>query len=173
MSLFPINPANHGTLTGRLVQDPEFTPNKDGSLKIRITLAVKRSYEMSPGTPSRERPTDFIRLDAYLSKSEIAESQFDVYSHIHKGDLVQVLFTVRVDSYKGQNGKPMTWLSLFIKHLTLLDVAGQKNYSAPRQNDKVPQNVQPAVQANPTEPEPFELPPVQDFSDDDDILPYM
>lgn len=89
---------NHGLLKGRLTSDPSVFDNKDGSKKVKFTLAVARAYKNADGT----RTSDFIPVEAFVSKDSNA---MNIYNNIKKGDLISVAIEMRSNVYTDKQGK--------------------------------------------------------------------
>lgn len=107
------NIKNMGIAIGRLTKDPVVFPNKDGSKKVMITLAVQDNYKAADGT----RGTQFIALEAFVSNKNTGKS---VYDYMHKGDKVGVEYTVRTNNYKdSKTGEDVYSQVLFIQSADL------------------------------------------------------
>lgn len=86
------NLANHGSITGHLAADPISFTNDDGSKKVFVTLYAQRNFKNREG----QRQADRISLETFVR----AETQgLGVFDHMHRGDLVQLGFTMRSEEY--------------------------------------------------------------------------
>ena len=57
------NMRDFGIVTGRLTRDPDFHDNRDGSRKVRFTVAAQNHFTDKDG----KRGSQFIPLEAFLS----------------------------------------------------------------------------------------------------------
>lgn len=87
---------NFAILRGRLVSDPAVFANKDGSSKVKFTLACENNYKSKDG----KRESQMIPVEAYTKKYD--ESPF---ARIHKGDKVSVECSLRMNNYEKDGQK--------------------------------------------------------------------
>ncbi|MFJ5725494.1 single-stranded DNA-binding protein [Streptomyces sp. NPDC093149] len=107
------NPRNHGAVVGRLASDPKVFENKDGSKKILFTIFADRNYT----NPQNQRDSDAVPVEAFVR----AQTQgLGPYSNIHKGDLVAVGYTLRMDRYV-KNGEQVFDLKVVSEDITFLE----------------------------------------------------
>jgi len=78
------NPANNGTLIGRLAQDIKEFKNADGSRTLAITLAVDDNYRSGADKTSKAQ---FIPLRVFLSKTT---EGLGSWGNVHQGDKIAV-----------------------------------------------------------------------------------
>ena len=90
------NPANMGTLVGRLARDPKFFENKDGSKKVLFTVYADRNYTTGNG----ERPSDAIPVEAFVSNQKPGHGAYD---HVHQGDLVALVYSLQAQTFERNN----------------------------------------------------------------------
>lgn len=92
------NTRNFGIATGRLTKDPHVFPvNKDGSRKLKVSLAVQDNFKNKEG----QRGVQFLEFEAFVPGSK---EGLGVYDYMHKGDLVSLGYTLRTNNYKDANG---------------------------------------------------------------------
>lgn len=87
-----INLRNHGFVEGRLAADPVHFINADGSKKVFVTLYADRNYRNTNG----ERDSDRISLETFVAATTPG---LGVFNRMHKGDLVELAYTVRSEEY--------------------------------------------------------------------------
>lgn len=108
------NPSNNSNLIGRLAGDPKIFENKDGSKKVLFTLYADRNYLNSKG----ERDSDALPLEAFVPAKV---NGVGPYSNIHKGDLVAVGSTLRMDTYQDASGKTVYKLKVIAEDIRFLE----------------------------------------------------
>ena len=92
-----MNMNNFGIVEGRMAKDPTIFTNKDGSRKVKVTVAARRDYKSADGT----RKVDYIDLECYIPSDKTGNGAFD---YLHKGDRVGFQYTVRQNVYE-KDGK--------------------------------------------------------------------
>lgn len=107
------NPRNNGTVIGRLANDPKVFENKDGSKKVLLTIFADRNYTNA----QNERQSDGIPVEAFVRSQT---QGLGPYSNIHKGDLVAVGYTLRMDRYS-KNGEQVFDLKVTAEDITFLE----------------------------------------------------
>lgn len=108
------NPANTGTIIGRLARDPKVFSNADGSKKVSFTIYADRNFKNSAG----ETLSDAIPVEAFVRKDvDLARTP---YSSIHKGDLIAVGTSLRLDSYT-RGGEKVFDLKVVAENVTFLE----------------------------------------------------
>ncbi|PUB32542.1 single-stranded DNA-binding protein [Promicromonospora sp. AC04] len=107
------NPRNNGTVVGRLANDPKVFENKDGSKKVLFTVFADRNYTNA----QNERQSDGIPVEAFVRSQT---QGLGPYSNIHKGDLVAVGYTLRMDRYS-KNGEQIFDLKVTAEDITFLE----------------------------------------------------
>lgn len=113
------NMKNFGMVTGRLTKDPDFYDNRDGSRKVRFTVAAKNRYADREG----KRNSQFIPLEAFISADHEGNG---VYDCLEQGDLVTCSFTILNNNYRDKNGSMVYGLSLLVDDVTLLETKASK-----------------------------------------------
>ncbi|MFD4946999.1 single-stranded DNA-binding protein [Streptomyces sp. NPDC058409] len=107
------NPRNNGAIVGRLANDPKVFENKDGSKKVLFTIFADRNYTNG----QNQRDSDAVPVEAFVR----AQTQgLGPYSNIHKGDLVAVGYTLRMDRYF-KNGEQIFDLKVISEDITFLE----------------------------------------------------
>ncbi|MGW5929334.1 single-stranded DNA-binding protein [Streptomyces anulatus] len=120
------NPRNNGQLIGRLAHDPKVFENKDGSKKILFTVFTDRAYTNAQS----QRDSDAVPVEAFVR----AQTQgLGPYSNIHKGDLVAVGFSLRMDRYT-KNSEPVFDLKVISEGITFLE---PRSVTQARLNERV------------------------------------
>lgn len=92
------NPANSGTITGRLAQDIKSFMNDDGSKKLLISIAVDDNFVS--GT-DRKAQTNFIQLESFVPANRNAGG----WDRVRRGDLVSLQFHVDAKPYTDGQGQ--------------------------------------------------------------------
>lgn len=129
------NPRNNGQLIGRLANDPKVFENKDGSKKVLFTVFTDRAYTNA----QNQRDSDAVPVEAFVR----AQTQgLGPYANIHKGDLVAVGYTLRMDRYT-KNGEPVFDLKVISEDITFLE---PRSVTQARLNERV-QNAEAQNQA--------------------------
>ncbi|MFD9601998.1 single-stranded DNA-binding protein [Streptomyces sp. NPDC059970] len=120
------NPRNIGTIVGRLANDPKVFENKDGSKKVLFTIFADRNY----ANAQNQRDSDAVPVEAFVR----AQTQgLGPYSNIHKGDLVAVGYTLRMDRY-AKNGEQVFDLKVVSEDITFLE---PRSVTQARLNERV------------------------------------
>lgn len=107
------NPRNHGSIIGRLAQDPRSFANKDGSQKVVFTVFADRNYTNA----QNERQSDAIPVEAFV-RAQV--KGLGPYGNIHQGDLVSVNYALRMDRYN-KNGSEVFDLKVVAEDITFLE----------------------------------------------------
>lgn len=102
------NPANNGTLIGRLSQDVKAFANQDGSQKLMISIAVEDNFKSGP---EQKAQTSFVQVEAFVGAGKSAGG----WDRVHKGDLIAVQFRVDARSYTGKDGKTVYPVKLVVE----------------------------------------------------------
>lgn len=110
---------NHIVLVGRLTRDPEMRYTPSGASVARFTLAVDRNRK----GPDGEKQTDFIRCSIWNKQAEF------VMNYIHKGRLVAVEGSLRIDSVTQPDGTRRDFTEVSCNSITALDRAREQNVS--------------------------------------------
>lgn len=113
------NMRNFGIVTGRLTKDPDFHDNRDGSRKVRFTIAAQNQFADKEG----KRGSQFIPLEAFLSYKQEGNG---VYDYLEQGDLVSCSYTILNNNYRDKDGNMVYSLSLLVDSVTLLETKASK-----------------------------------------------
>lgn len=105
-----MNTNNMGIIRGRLVADPAVFANKDGSSKVKFSIAAQNNYKGSDG----KRASQIIPVEAYV-RAEYTKSPF---AKIHKGDLVSLEYSLRQNNYTKADGTNVYGIVVFIEGIT-------------------------------------------------------
>ena len=111
-----MNQRNFGVVEGRLVRNPVFKDNKDGSRKALLTVAARQNFAKENIVGS-----DFIQLQAYIA----AGKTNTVYDIMQQGDLVGLEYTVRSNAYTDDNGTEHYTQALNVQSVDLKETKSQ------------------------------------------------
>jgi len=103
-----MNMNNYAILRGRLVSDPAVFANKDGSSKVKFTLAVEDNYKGKDG----KRGAQMIPTEAFVK--DFAKSPFN---NIHKGDKISAQCSLRTNNYTDKDGKAVYSTIIFVENI--------------------------------------------------------
>ena len=140
-----MNTRNFGIVEGRLTRNPVILPNKDGSLKVKLTVAAQDNYTGKDG----KRGTQFIGLDAFV-RADKAETS--VFNAMHEGDLVCLHYTVKTNNYTDKSGKEVYDQTLLVQEV---DLRESKTVTDARQARKSAEETGAPVTAMDEEKAPF------------------
>lgn len=107
-----MNSNNFGLARGRLTRNPLVFTNKDGSRKVKFTLALQDNYVGKDG----KRGSQFIDFNGFIPADK---QKNGVYDLIRQGDLVCVHYTVRSNNYKDKNDTAVFSQILVVQELQL------------------------------------------------------
>ena len=113
------NIRNFGMLTGRLTKNPDFHENKDGSKKVRFTIAVPNQFTDKDGN----RNSQFVPLEAFISNKQDGNG---VYDCLEQGDLITCSYTIQNNNYKNKSGSMVYGLTLLVDSVSLLETKASK-----------------------------------------------
>lgn len=108
------NIRNYGMVTGRLSRDITVFTNRDGSRKIKFTVAAQDHFTNSHG----EYESQFIPLEAFIPAKQRNNGPFD---YMDKGDLVSCSYTIQNNNYKDKDGEMVYALILLVDNVALLE----------------------------------------------------
>lgn len=108
-----MNLNNYGMLTGRLAKDPLVFDNKDGSRKVKLTLAVQNNYR---NKDTGEHEAQFIPLEAFIPSGKTG---LGAYDYMHKGDKITVQYAVKVTHYTDVSSADIYAVVLQIENVRL------------------------------------------------------
>ncbi|MBD0673990.1 single-stranded DNA-binding protein [Streptomyces sp. CBMA156] len=157
------NPRNNGQLIGRVANDPKVFTNKDGSKKVVFTVFTDRAYTNA----QNQRDSDAVPVEAFVRAQTQGTGPYD---NIHKGDLVAVGYTLRMDRYS-KGGEPVFDLKVISENITYLE---PRSVTQARLNERV-QNAEArnqALQAQTPAPVVAVAPAVAYASAVDEQLPF-
>jgi single-strand DNA-binding protein len=120
------NPRNNGQLIGRLANDPRAFENRDGSKKVLFTVFTDRNYTNG----QNQRDSDAVPVEAFVRSQT---QGLGPYSNIHKGDLVAVAYTLRMDRYS-KEGEQVFDLKVISEDITFLE---PRSVTQARLNERV------------------------------------
>lgn len=108
------NPANNGSVVGRLASDPKVFENKDGSKTVLVSVYSDNDYKSGDGS----RGSVAVPLEAYFSKDAKGTGLFP---YLGKGDLVAATYSVRSNDYTDAAGTKHYGISLRVESVTGLE----------------------------------------------------
>lgn len=103
-----MNMNNFAVLRGRLTADPAVFANKDGSSKVKFTIAAENNYKNKDG----KREAQMIPVEAFTK--DFAKSPF---ASIHKGDKVSLECSLRNNNYTDKDGKQVYSTIVFVESI--------------------------------------------------------
>lgn len=109
-----MNMNNYGIAEGRLTRDPVILTNRDGSRKVKFTVAAQDNFKGSDG----KHESQFINFDAFVRADKENNGVYDI---MHKGDLVKVHYTVKTNNYKDKDGSNVFSQLLFAQEIQLCE----------------------------------------------------
>ena len=118
---------NTVSLTGRLVQDPDFKITENGTARLSGRIAVNRPYRDRDGQWQTE--SSFINIVIWR---EFAESLAD---RLHKGSPVFLSGRLRSSSWKDSDDNPHSTVEIQVRTLQVLERA--ENAAAPLEDEMV------------------------------------
>ncbi len=126
-----MNTRNFGIAEGRLTRDPILLKNADGSLKVKLTVAVQDNYVGKDG----KRGAQFIDLEAFV-RAEKVES--NVFALMHEGDLVCLHYTVKTNNYTDKDGKEVHSQTLLVQDVDRRESKSAVDARQARKSGEVP-----------------------------------
>ena len=112
---------NTVSLTGRLVQDPDFKITENGTARLSARVAINRPYRDRDGQWQTE--SSFLNIVVWR---EFAESLAD---RLHKGSPVFISGRLRSSSWKDSDDNPHSAVEIQVRTLQVLERA--ENAGAP------------------------------------------
>ena len=94
------NPANNGTLTGRLTRVPKFFDNADGSKKMLATISVEDDYKSGP---NKEYGVQHIDVEYYVP-ARLVQAGGGILQHLRQGQIVGFSFHLESQQFE-KNGQ--------------------------------------------------------------------
>lgn len=109
-----MNSQNFGTFVGRLVKDPVYFENRDGSYMVVLNVACRRNF---PTGKEKTYESDFIEFRGYIAKG-IANK--GIYGYLSTGDKIGIQYALR--SSVSEKGKERVYhQSAFIESIDILE----------------------------------------------------
>lgn len=115
-----MNQRNFGVVEGRLVRNPVFKDNKDGSRKVLLTVAARQNF-VSNNNGNSGVGSDFIQLQAYIAAGK-TNTAYDI---MQQGDMVGFEYTVRSNAYTDDNGTEHYTQALAVQSVDLKETKSQ------------------------------------------------
>ena len=105
-----MNMNNFAVLSGRLTANPVKFDNKDGSMKVKFTLAVEDNYSTNGDKKSQMIPVEsFVKAGVDYTKTP--------YAALGKGDKIRVQTSLRDNNYTDAAGKKVYGMIVMIESL--------------------------------------------------------
>ena len=109
-----MNTQNNGIYVGRLVKDPIYFENRDGSFMVILNVACRRNFPTGKG---RAYESDFIEFRGYIAKG-IANK--GIYGYLNTGDKIGIQYSLR--SSVSEKGKERVYhQAAFIESVDILE----------------------------------------------------
>lgn len=108
-------------LTGRLTADPELRQTPAGKFVCSFNIAVQR--DRSP------EETDFIKVEAWSNTAQFCSKYF------HKGQLVDILGTLRSNKWEDANKSIHNERTVLIKEISFAPTNNRKPQEEEQKND--------------------------------------
>lgn len=102
-----MNTNNFAIIRGRLTADPAVFANKNGSSKVKFTIAAEDNYKTDG-----KRESQMIPVETYAK--DFAKSPF---AHIHKGDKITAECSLRNNNYE-KDGQKIYSTIVFVENIT-------------------------------------------------------
>lgn len=114
-----MNVNNFFVESGRLTKDPIISTNANGTGRVRLTLAVQDNFRSTNDKGEKVKQSQFLNMEALISKDKMAAGDIGVYGHMHSGDKITVQGSIRNNDYTDKNSQKVYSLSLFIENVNL------------------------------------------------------
>ncbi len=111
-----MNPANIVSITGRLVRDPVIFENKDGSRKVKATIAVQDDFKSGP---DKKRQSQFIAVEQFMSVK-----MGDPWAGVVKGSRVQLLAHLESNVYE-KDGETVYGMKVVVDSVNYLETRAE------------------------------------------------
>ena len=111
-----LNIDNFGLAEGRATSDPVVFDNKDGSKKVRITLAIPNNYKNRDGS----RSSEFIPFESFIPAGRANEG-VGIFQNIGKGDLLKVEYSLKNNDYTDAAGNKVYGIVCMIDSLKMVE----------------------------------------------------
>lgn len=103
------NPDNSFRMYGTVVRDPHVYRNRDGSMKVAMTIAV----EDETPRPDGGRSFQHIPVETFYGRRYVESYGDAVKDAVRKGDTVSATGRLEMHSWTGADGNPQNRLTLF------------------------------------------------------------
>ena len=114
-----MNMNNYGVAEGRVSKEVKILPNKDGSKKVFLTLAVQDNFQSGP---NKERATQFVNLEGFVPKDRTKS----VFDNIAVGDKIAIQYRVETPSYT-KDGETVYRTALVIENVQFKESKAAKD----------------------------------------------
>lgn len=111
------NAANIVSITGRLVRDPVFFEHKDGSKRVKATIAVQDSFRSGP---DKKRQSQFIAVEQFLNARHGKGS----WANICKGSQIQLMGHLETNIYQ-KDGETVYGMTVAVDSVNYLETRAQ------------------------------------------------
>ena len=138
---------------GRVTRDPVILENKDGSRKVKFTLAIQDSFKSDAGrTGEKKRATQFIPMEAFIRKEDVEAGKLGVWPHVHEGDRIACGGHMKSEQYE-KNGEMIYTTKLVVDSVSLEENRSATEARAAKKQANTEAAPAPAAAEN--EPLPF------------------
>lgn len=108
-----MNINNFGIIGGRLLKDPVFFANANGSNKVYVNIASPNNFKSA----DNQRGSQYVPLEGYIPESVVGNGN-GVYGMMHQGDKVTIQYSVRTNNYI-RDGERIYGIVLHIEDISL------------------------------------------------------
>ena len=105
-----MNNNNFGIYNGRLVKDPVFFENTDGSSIVLLTVACQQNFASGK---SHEYQSDFVEFRGFIPKKR---KNRGVYDYLITGDKVSISYSLR-SSVAERDGEKIYYQNPFVENI--------------------------------------------------------
>ena len=109
-----MNNNNFGIFNGRLVKEPVYFENSDGSSIVLLTVACQQNFASGK---AHEYQSDFIEFRGFIPKRRKGNG---IYDYVSTGDKISISYSLR-SSASEKGGKKTFYQSPFIESVQLLE----------------------------------------------------
>lgn len=106
------NPNNLTLIRGRLTRDPMVFTNKDGSRKIKATVAAKDDFKSRAA--GGDYTTQFINVESFFSAHTRGNGGWD---YLKKGSYVNIVGHIKTNNWVDKTGHPQYGMSVIVDTL--------------------------------------------------------
>ncbi len=108
-----LNAANIVSITGRLVRDPVIFEHKDGSRKVKATIAVQNSFKSGP---DKKRQSQFIAVEHFIP----VWMGYNPWNNVVKGSPIQISAHLESNNYE-KDGEMVYGMIVVVDNINYLE----------------------------------------------------